>query len=109
MYVVINRIFPEPGTIDRIVDAFGRASGMQGVPGCLDFEVWRGRHAEELMIVTRWEDEAAYHAWTESEHFKRAHRDRSASQGASSELLAYDVVRARGAREPGDAGGKTGA
>ncbi|MFS8640722.1 MAG: antibiotic biosynthesis monooxygenase [Symbiobacteriaceae bacterium] len=93
MFVVINRIRPLPGTEDRIEQAFARASGMKGVPGCLGFEFWRSREGGEYLVVTRWDSEESFRAWRESEHFRRAHRDTSASAGASSELLVYEVLR----------------
>ncbi|HEY8414867.1 MAG TPA: antibiotic biosynthesis monooxygenase [Thermaerobacter sp.] len=45
------------------------------------------------MVVTRWDSEESFQAWRESEHFRHAHRDTSASAGASSELLVYEVLR----------------
>lgn len=93
MVVVINRIKPQPGTEERLEQAFARASGMKDVPGCLGFEFWRNRNGGEYLVVTRWDSEESFHAWRQGDHFRHAHRDTSASAGASSELLVYEVVR----------------
>lgn len=93
MYVVINRIQPQPGTEERLEHAFAQASGMKNVPGCLGFEFWRNREGGEYLVVTRWDSEESFHAWRQSEHFRHAHRDTSASAGASSQLLIYEVLR----------------
>ena len=93
MIVVINRIQPQPGTEDRLEQAFARASGMKDVPGCLGFEFWRNEQGGEYLVVTRWESRAAFEAWRQSPHFQHAHRDTSASAGARSELRVYEVLR----------------
>lgn len=93
MLIVINRIRPEPGTENRIEQAFAQASGMRGVPGCLGFEFWKNQQDSEYLVVTRWESEDAFRAWRSSAHFQHAHRDTSASAGARSELLMYQVLR----------------
>ncbi|EKP95680.1 antibiotic biosynthesis monooxygenase family protein [Thermaerobacter subterraneus] len=113
MLIVINRIWPEPGSEQRLEEAFSRSPGMKDVPGCLGFEFWRreatgpaghpgagaadaaggagGR--SEYLVVTRWESREAFEAWRRSAHFQHAHRDTGASAGARSELAVYEVLR----------------
>ncbi|ADU51541.1 Antibiotic biosynthesis monooxygenase [Thermaerobacter marianensis DSM 12885] len=115
MFVVINRIRPEPGTERQLEEAFSRTPGMKDVPGCLGFEFWRRELAApaghpgtvepapagaagqaeraEYLVVTRWESREAFEAWRRSPHFQHAHRNTSASAGARSELLVYEVLR----------------
>ncbi|PZN07431.1 MAG: antibiotic biosynthesis monooxygenase [Bacillota bacterium] len=121
MLVVINRIWPEPGSERRLEEAFSRTPGMKDVPGCLGFEFWRRQpappaghpgqqadpapsapaapgattepHRTEYLVVTRWESREAFEAWRRSPHFQHAHRDTSASAGARSELMMYEVLR----------------
>lgn len=114
MLIVINRIWPEAGTEQRLEEAFSRSSGMKDVPGCLGFEFWRrqgagpaghpgavepvpsGPDAEartEYLVVTRWASRQAFEAWRNSTHFQHAHRNTAASAGARSELVVYEVLR----------------
>ncbi|QBS38162.1 antibiotic biosynthesis monooxygenase [Thermaerobacter sp. FW80] len=119
MLVVINRIWPEPGSERRLEEAFARAPAMKDVPGCLGFEFWRRQPAApaghprqadptaaapdvgptgeprraEYLVVTRWASREAFEAWRRSPHFQHAHRDPSASAGARSELVMYEVLR----------------
>ena len=49
---------------------------MRAVPGCLNFNLLKeaGIEGDAVYVaMTEWENEAAFHAWTESDAFRRAH------------------------------------
>lgn len=61
-----------------------RDSHLEGVPGFRRFHLLRGPSDDEATLYashTVWEDEAAFRAWTESESFRRAHRQARAPEG----------------------------
>ncbi|MEX2355484.1 MAG: antibiotic biosynthesis monooxygenase [Thermaerobacterales bacterium] len=96
MFIAINRIAPPAGMGPRIEEGFQKASGMKDVPGCLGFEFWRSDDEGHYLVVTRWESEVAFKEWTASDHFKHAHRNTEATEGAASQLLKYSVLRSSG-------------
>lgn len=61
-----------------------RDTYLSEVPGFKDFALLKGPEADDHVLYashTIWEDKAAFEAWTESEHFRKAHAQASAPKG----------------------------
>jgi len=61
-----------------------RDSYLSEVPGFQSFALLKGTEAEDHVLYashTIWESRAAFEAWTQSEHFRKAHAQRSAPKG----------------------------
>ena len=61
-----------------------RESYLDEVPGFVSFALMRGNSTEEHTLYAShsvWESRQAFDAWTESEHFRRAHAQASAPKG----------------------------
>ena len=61
-----------------------RDSYLSQVPGFVSFHLLRGPEAEDHTLYashTVWKDRAAFEAWTESEHFRKAHAQARAPEG----------------------------
>lgn len=88
----MNRLnFEEPRP--EVEKAFLSSSGMVDVPGCVGFEFWRGQNSSEYMVVTRWQDQASFDLWRQSDAFRHAHRHTSVSDGGMSAVSIYEVLR----------------
>jgi heme oxygenase (staphylobilin-producing) len=105
MIAVINRLPVKEGAADQVVERFASGRGhVQDFPGFVSMEVLRSESADEVIVITRWRDKAAFDSWVHSDEFKIAH-----GKGGGSGLLrghpqmgTYEVaVR----REPGSGGG----
>ena len=93
MIMVINYVSPPEEKAGDFEKAFLSGDRMQGVPGLLSFEFWKENGKNRYLVVTRWENEQYFHQWRQSEAFRRAHRDTSSSEGGTSELGVYQVLR----------------
>ena len=61
-----------------------RDTYLSEVPGFKDFALLKGPEADDHVLYashTIWENKAAFEAWTESEHFRKAHAQASAPKG----------------------------
>lgn len=61
-----------------------RDSYLSEVPGFQSFALLKGTEADDHVLYashTIWESRAAFEAWTQSEHFRKAHAQRSAPKG----------------------------
>ena len=61
-----------------------RDSYLSEVHGFVSFALLKGPQREDHVLYashTIWESQAAFDAWTRSEHFRRAHAQRSAPKG----------------------------
>lgn len=61
-----------------------RDSYLSEVEGFVSFALLKGPQREDHVLYashTVWESQAAFEAWTRSEHFRRAHAQRSAPKG----------------------------
>ena len=105
MIAVINRLPVREGMADRVVERFANGRGfVQDFPGFVSMEVLRSEGADEVIVITRWRDKAAFDSWVHSDAFKKAH-----GRGGGSGLLrghpqmsTYEVAVTR---EPGSPGG----
>ncbi|MEM7503717.1 MAG: antibiotic biosynthesis monooxygenase [Pseudomonadota bacterium] len=85
MFVAMNRFKIAPGyeegfeTVWRERDSF-----LNEVPGFKSFSLLKGSETDDYVLYAShsiWESREAFTAWTESEQFKLAHRQRSAPKG----------------------------
>jgi len=77
MIVVTNRIPVAKGQEAAFERRFeGRAGLVEGRPGCRGFQLLRPLGGECYLVMTWWDTEADFKAWTESAEFRAAHRDR---------------------------------
>ena len=61
-----------------------RDSYLSEVPGFRSFALLKGGESDDHVLYashTIWESRAAFEAWTQSEHFRKAHAQRSAPKG----------------------------
>jgi heme-degrading monooxygenase HmoA len=72
MYVSMSRLRVEAAQSDELIAAFRRRAHLvDDAPGFVDLEVWRSdRDPGEVLMVSRWQDRAAFTAYMRS----RAHR-----------------------------------
>ncbi|HXG51431.1 MAG TPA: antibiotic biosynthesis monooxygenase [candidate division Zixibacteria bacterium] len=77
MIVVSNRIPVAPGHEGEFEERFrGRAGLVERMPGFVRLEILRPVKSDFYVVMTHWEDEASFRAWTESPEFREAHRNR---------------------------------
>ena len=56
------------GAADEVVERFSGSRGhVQDFPGFVSMEVLRSAEEDEVLVVTRWRDRAAFDAWVGSE------------------------------------------
>lgn len=77
MIVVTNRIPVTKGRETEFEQRFaGRAGLVEQRPGCRGFQLLRPITADAYLVMTWWDSEAHFKAWTESAEFREAHRHR---------------------------------
>ncbi len=77
MIVVTNRIPVTKGQEEAFEERFrGRAGLVEKRPGCRGFQLLRPIQGDAYLVMTWWDSEASFRAWTESEEFREAHRNR---------------------------------
>ncbi len=85
MYIAMNRFRIAPGKEQGFEDLWRqRDSYLDGVAGFREFHLLRGPADEEASLYashTIWESREAFQAWTESEDFRKAHRQARAPEG----------------------------
>ena len=80
MIVVSNRIQVSKGHEKEFEARFeGRAKLVENMSGFVRLEVLRPLQSDCYVVLTHWQDEASFRAWTESAEFKEAHRNRPPS------------------------------
>ncbi len=77
MYVVANRVPVASGWEERFEARFrGRAGQVDKQPGFVRMDILRPADEDSpYVVLTTWEDEAAFNRWVGSEDFKLAHRN----------------------------------
>jgi len=75
MYVSMSRLRVAASEADALVAAFRRRAHLvDSAPGFIDLEVWRSdRDAEEVLMVSRWRDRAAFTAYMRSAEHRVSH------------------------------------
>lgn len=76
MFVTMNRFTIHPEYWDDFEARFaGRAGLVDGEPGFIRNAVLRPAEGscDQHIVMTLWEDRAAFEAWTKSEAFRKAH------------------------------------
>ena len=82
MIVVQNRIPVAEGYEEDFLDRFRTRRGLvDGQPGFIRNVVLRPIKGEHFIVLTFWENEEQFRAWTESEAFKKAHSQARAPSG----------------------------
>jgi heme oxygenase (mycobilin-producing) len=76
-YVVANRVPVAPGWEERFEERFrNRAGQVEQQAGFVSMEILKPRsEGAPWVVLTRWENEEAFHNWIGSEDFKAAHRN----------------------------------
>lgn len=83
MIAVINRLPVKEGMTNQVVERFANGRGfVQDFPGFVSMEVLRSEEDDEVVVITRWRDKAAFDSWVHSDAFKKAH-----GRGGGSGLL----------------------
>lgn len=115
--IKINAITVPADSGDELARRFAaRAGAVDGQPGFKGFELLRPTDGRNVwLVVTRWEDEASFEAWTSGRDFQRAQAEGGSPQtrgdaaadeqaapeqeaprqkpvGMSAELWSYDVA-----------------
>lgn len=80
MFIVTNTIKIEKEHVDQVVTRFngGHAqASIAGIEGFLGFELWRKKDTHpdysEVVVTSRWDNEANQKAWLKTDGFKKAH------------------------------------
>ncbi|OIO61261.1 MAG: antibiotic biosynthesis monooxygenase [Alphaproteobacteria bacterium CG_4_10_14_0_2_um_filter_63_37] len=77
MIVVANRIPVAEGHEEAFVERFKtRAGEVERQPGFMRLEVLKPLQSDYHVVLTWWQDEASFKAWTESPAFAQAHARR---------------------------------
>lgn len=99
-YVAINVLSVPEGAGAMIEQRFaGRAGMVEDSPGFVRFELLRPvAGTTDYLVVTHWEDEAAFTAWRESQAFSKGHAEAGVGSGQApaapqATLWAYEVVQ----------------
>ena len=95
--VRINAITVPPERADEMAARFAARAGEVGkADGFEEFQLLRPTDDRTTWLVyTRWRDEDAFRAWTESQAFQHGHRQHSerGPVATGSELWSFDVVQ----------------
>ncbi|MEM9317108.1 MAG: antibiotic biosynthesis monooxygenase [Pseudomonadota bacterium] len=85
MFIAMNRFKIAPGFEEGFEKVWReRDSYLDQVPGFKSFSLLKGPETEEHVLYAShsiWESRAHFVAWTESEHFRKAHAQASAPKG----------------------------
>jgi heme oxygenase (mycobilin-producing) len=75
VYVSLSRLRVEAARAPELVDAFRRRAHLvDAADGFVDLQVWQSdRDPEEIVMVSRWRDRAAFKAYMKSEAHKVSH------------------------------------
>lgn len=100
MYISVSRLRVEDDRGDELVAAFRRRAHLvDGHDGFVDLQVWRSdREPEEVLMVSRWRDRAAFRDYMRSADHRVSHDRIPADLAAAIRLErlehmhTYDVV-----------------
>ncbi|MEB7462985.1 antibiotic biosynthesis monooxygenase [Staphylococcus succinus] len=88
-YAVLNYLYTNPGLEADFERVFlNRDKHLTNIKGFenLLFLKPHSRH-EHYVIITFWQDEAAYKHWQESQEYKESHKNRGTKQGADKSIV----------------------
>ncbi|QJC50629.1 hypothetical protein HGI30_02855 [Paenibacillus albicereus] len=85
MIVVTNTIQIKSGYGEQVSERFKQARGVQSMPGFIGMELLlaRAEEADELKVVTHWQDKESFDGWVASDSFKQAHARRAPEPAAA--------------------------
>ena len=99
MFIAMNRFRIAKGFEEGFEDVWRkRDSYLSEVPGFESFALLKGPEREDHVLYsshTVWKSREAFEAWTESDHFRKAHAQASAPKGtylAHPELETFEAV-----------------
>ncbi|NMP21218.1 antibiotic biosynthesis monooxygenase family protein [Sulfobacillus harzensis] len=95
MYVVMNVLSIPEDAKGHMAQMFaGSGENMKKIPGCLEFQFLDAVGENKQVVYTKWESEADFEAWRNSDAFAQAHsHDRtSRSPATGSKIEKYTVV-----------------
>jgi len=100
MYVSMSRLRVDAARAGELVQAFRhRAHLVDDADGFLDLQVWQSdREPEEIVMVSRWRDRAAFQAYMRSDEHRISHDridpelDRAIHLERLEHLHTYEVV-----------------
>jgi heme-degrading monooxygenase HmoA len=68
MIAIMNSLPVNEGAADEVVERFAGSRGhVQDFPGFVSMEVLKSAEEDEVLVVTRWRDRAAFDAWVGGE------------------------------------------
>ena len=75
MITVMNRIGVKPDFAAQFEESFRNRAGLvDGMPGFVRNEVLKPtKPGDPYIVLTYWEDQASFQAWTESDAFEQGH------------------------------------
>ena len=75
MITVMNRIGVKPEFAAQFEESFRNRAGLvDGMPGFIRNEVLKPtKPGDPYIVLTYWQDEPSFRAWTESDEFKQGH------------------------------------
>jgi len=77
LIVVSNRLQVAKGREEDFEKRFeGRARLVENMPGFIRLEILRPIKSDYYTVLTHWDDEASFRAWTDSAEFREAHNKR---------------------------------
>jgi heme-degrading monooxygenase HmoA len=84
MYIAMNRFRVMKGAENAFEHVWlSRDTRLDRVPGFIEFHLLRGPERDDHVLYsshTIWASKDAFTAWTQSEHFRAAHRDAGANK-----------------------------
>ena len=75
MITVANRMYVSPEYREQFEQRFRQRAGLvDGMPGFIRNEVLKPtKRGDPYIVLTYWQDEPSFRAWTESDEFKQGH------------------------------------
>jgi heme oxygenase (staphylobilin-producing) len=71
---VFNRLPVKEGAAGQVIERFANSrANVRGFPGFVSMEVLHSEGADEVLVITRWQNRDAFDLWVESDEFKKAH------------------------------------
>ena len=93
MFVMMNRMTVPAEFRDKFEMTFRtRAKAVDRRPGFIRAEILRPEQGNEYIVMTHWESQAAFDAWTGSEEYREGHRRVGDFKDASGNLVLTSKV-----------------